>query len=72
MQATFCPTCGETRWQLMTLRVERATSCPVCGSELRAERRLPGRKASAKPPPERRFGVKLQDDAATTPPTTPA
>ena len=54
MQATFCPTCGETRWQLMTLAVERATTCSVCGDELRTERRLPGRKAADAPPADER------------------
>ena len=72
MQATFCPTCGETRWQLMTLRVERATACSACGTELQTERRLPGRKATAQPPGERRFGAGHPADAATTPPTAPA
>ena len=47
MQATRCPECGETRWHLTGLPVDRATTCSGCGTELLPERRLPGRHASA-------------------------
>jgi hypothetical protein len=44
MEATRCPECGETRWQLMGLAVSRDTHCCACGAELVPERRLPGRR----------------------------
>ena len=47
MEATRCPACGETRWQLTGLPVERATACTLCGEDLMPERRLPGRRMTA-------------------------
>jgi hypothetical protein len=44
MEATRCPACGETRWHLTALPVERATACALCGEDLMPERRLPGRR----------------------------
>ena len=63
MEATRCPACGETRWHLTGLPVERTTACAVCGEDVMPERRLPGRRASASttPAPERR------DATVTTP-----
>ena len=42
MDATRCPSCGETRWQLTGLPVQRTTECTICGEELVPERRTPG------------------------------
>ena len=47
MEATRCPSCGETRWHLTGLPVERTTACSLCGEDLMPERRLPGRRTSA-------------------------
>ncbi len=66
MHATFCPTCGETRWQLTGITVERTNACALCGGELITERRLPGRKkpaAEAAPVDERRAGAYEQPSA---------
>lgn len=57
MDATRCPACGETRWHLTGLPVERTTACALCGEDMVPERRLPGRRAqttSATPADERR------------------
>lgn len=48
MQGTRCPSCGETRWHLTTITVARATECPVCGTEVLPERRMPGRSRVAR------------------------
>jgi hypothetical protein len=41
-----CVACGEVQWNLRTLvtGAPRAQECRVCGEELRAERRRPGRR----------------------------
>lgn len=44
MQGTRCPSCGETRWQLTSFSLTRATKCPVCDTEVIPERRMPGRR----------------------------
>jgi ssDNA-binding Zn-finger/Zn-ribbon topoisomerase 1 len=67
MRATYCPTCDETRWQLVGLPVERATTCAGCGSELQTERRRPGRAAAGESRFERREAV-----AERPAPLTPA
>ena len=59
MRATYCPQCDETRWQLIGLPVQRATTCSACGAELETERRLPGRGRSALPASERRTGERM-------------
>ena len=63
MRATYCPQCDETRWQLTSLPVQRATTCSACGSELQTERRLPGRSGPA-PASERRTGERLEPTPA--------
>ncbi len=60
MRATYCPQCDETRWQLIGLSVQRATTCSACGAELQTERRLPGRRGTAAPASERRTGERLE------------
>lgn len=70
MHATFCPTCGETRWQLSAITVERTNECALCGGELITERRLPGRKkasAEAAPHDERRVGAYVAGDEPAAP-----
>ena len=69
MHATFCPTCGETRWQLSGITVQRENACALCGGELITERRLPGRKASATAGPhdERRVGAYVAGDEPAAP-----
>ena len=57
MRGTYCPHCDETRWQLMGLPVTRSTTCSACGSQLRPERRSPGRKRVSEALAERRFGM---------------
>ena len=47
MEGTRCPSCGETRWQLTSFSLTRATKCPVCDTEVLPERRMPGRRATA-------------------------
>lgn len=47
MQGTRCPSCGETRWQLTSFSLTRTKMCPVCGTEVLPERRMPGRHRSA-------------------------
>lgn len=37
-----CTTCGETRWALLTIPMERSRECCVCGGEMLVERRRPG------------------------------
>ena len=56
MEATRCPACGETRWQLTGLPVARTTACTLCGEDLMPERRLPGRRitGTTTPTDERR------------------
>ena len=63
MEATRCPECGETRWQLMGLAVARDTHCCACGAELVPERRLPGRRLRAADA-ERRTELHDQQPAA--------
>jgi hypothetical protein len=55
MKGTRCPNCGETRWHLTGMALDRATTCHVCGTEVVPERRLPGRaRAIRSPGSERR------------------
>ena len=59
MQATRCPACGETRWQLTALSLERSSVCAACGESVVPERRLPGRRPATTTTPagERRGGA---------------
>lgn len=59
-----CVACGEVQWNLRatTSRQPAAQECRVCGEELRAERRRPGR----------RFGSALAAERRDTRPGTPS
>lgn len=65
MVATRCPACGETRWNLTGLPLERASACTMCGEELVTERRVPGRRFTGAPTDERR------EATSSTPPRRP-
>jgi hypothetical protein len=59
-----CVACGEVQWNLRTLTAAQPTpqECRVCGEELRAERRRPGR----------RFGSTLARERRDTRPGAPS
>lgn len=63
---TYCPTCDESRWQLTGLPVQRATTCSACGTELRPERRLPGRAKPTETLEERRGALQDRSSGAAT------
>jgi hypothetical protein len=41
--------CGEVRWTIGAALSADPTACPLCGGELTAERRMPGRRGRAVP-----------------------
>jgi uncharacterized protein (DUF983 family) len=43
MQGLRCPTCGETRWHLLPVKLGPEPECVICGTRMVAERRRPGR-----------------------------
>jgi hypothetical protein len=48
-----CVACGEVQWNLRST-AHSAQECRICGSDLRTERRRPGRRFAARLTRERR------------------
>ena len=46
MEALRCPSCGETRWHILPVKLEGHV-CAMCGAEMLPERRRPGRSRKA-------------------------
>jgi uncharacterized protein (DUF983 family) len=63
MQGLRCPSCGETRWHLMPIKLAAMQTCAMCGTEMVPERRWPGRG------PRRLVAERRK--AATPPPAAP-
>jgi len=43
MQGLRCPSCGETRWHFLPVKLDTRHECVLCGAEMVPERRRPGR-----------------------------
>ena len=43
MQGLHCPDCGATLWRLLPPAPDANRTCQICGGEMVAERRRPGR-----------------------------
>jgi hypothetical protein len=65
-----CPSCGETRWHLLPVKLDARHECTLCGTEMVPERRRPGRKRKL-PGAERRTMPSLTGDRPR-PPAAPA